>query len=171
MIGPRFLARQIARELRGVARRLVAFVLCLAVGVAAVVIVATISRSLDHGIRLEARNLLAADLAISASRPVPPEILDIKGSGWLAVGGLLSYVSFAVGWALFGLAVYRARVVAPLVGLGVVVGGLIGYAAVLPPYGVPLGLAVSGLGLAVILQTRRQNAPTPSLHGARGERP
>jgi putative ABC transport system permease protein len=77
----RFLARQLARELRGVARRLLAFVLCLAVGVAAVVIVATISRSLDRGIRLEARNLLAADLAIAGSRPPTADILSAI-DGW-----------------------------------------------------------------------------------------
>jgi putative ABC transport system permease protein len=64
-----FLGRQLARELRGVATRLIAFVLCLAVGVAAVVIVASISQSIDRGIRLEARNLLAADLAVESSRP------------------------------------------------------------------------------------------------------
>ncbi|HVR30823.1 MAG TPA: FtsX-like permease family protein [Thermoanaerobaculia bacterium] len=71
----RFLLRQLARELRGVAHRLVAFVLCLAVGVAAVVIVAGISSSLDRGIRLEARNLLAADLAVESSRSPSDEIL------------------------------------------------------------------------------------------------
>jgi putative ABC transport system permease protein len=70
-----FLGRQLIRELRGVARRLVAFVFCLAVGVAAVVIVASISRSLNRGIRLEARNLLAADLAIGGSRPPTDAIL------------------------------------------------------------------------------------------------
>ena len=75
MVPVRFLSRQLLRELRGVARRLVAFVLCLAVGVAAVVIVAGISASLDRGIRLEARNLLAADLAIESSRPPTREIL------------------------------------------------------------------------------------------------
>jgi putative ABC transport system permease protein len=58
-----------------------AFVLCLAVGVAAVVIVATISRSLDRGIRLEARNLLAADLALAGSRPPTAEILATI-DGW-----------------------------------------------------------------------------------------
>ncbi len=81
MISGRFLVRQCARELRGVARRLLAFVLCLAVGVAAVVIVATISRSLDRGIRLEARNLLAADLAVSGSRPPSAAVLSII-DGW-----------------------------------------------------------------------------------------
>jgi putative ABC transport system permease protein len=76
-----FLVRQLGRELRGVARRLLAFVLCLAVGVAAVVVVATLSRSLDRGIRLEARNLLAADLAIGGSRPVTDAMLATI-DGW-----------------------------------------------------------------------------------------
>lgn len=78
---------------------------------------------------------------------VAPEVLDIKGSGWLAVGGLTSYLAFAVGWALLGVASYRARVLHPLWCLALVVGGLIGYGAALPPYGVPLALALLGVGV------------------------
>ena len=42
---------------------------------------ATISRSLDRGIRLEARNLLAADLAVAGSRP-PTEAILATIDGW-----------------------------------------------------------------------------------------
>ncbi|HET6532966.1 MAG TPA: hypothetical protein VFH03_20445, partial [Actinoplanes sp.] len=37
-----------------------------------------------------------------------PPVLDVKGAGWLAFGGLLSYATFALGWAVFGLAVLRS---------------------------------------------------------------
>ena len=79
-----FLARQIMREFRGAAARLFYFTLCLTLGVAAVVLVAGLSNSLDQGIRGEARSLLAADLAVRGNRPTLPEIVEaaeaIEGS-------------------------------------------------------------------------------------------
>jgi putative ABC transport system permease protein len=66
--------RQMLRESRGARGRLAFFVACLGVGVAAVVAVAGLSASLDQGIRSEARQLLAADLAVEGSRPLPPAI-------------------------------------------------------------------------------------------------
>ncbi len=66
--------RQMLRESRGARGRLLFFVACLGVGVAAVVAVAGLSSSLDQGIRREARQLLAADLAIEGSRALPPEV-------------------------------------------------------------------------------------------------
>jgi putative ABC transport system permease protein len=71
----RLWARLIARETRGSRTRLAFFTLCLGIGVAAVVAVAALSSSLDRAIRGEARQLLAADLAVSGRRPAPPEIL------------------------------------------------------------------------------------------------
>jgi putative ABC transport system permease protein len=62
------------RESRGARGRLAFFVACLGAGVAAVVAVAGLSSSLDQGIRREARQLLAADLAVEGSRPLPPAL-------------------------------------------------------------------------------------------------
>lgn len=70
----RFFLRQLRRESRGSRARLVFFALCLAVGVAAVVAVAGFSATLRAGLRAEARDLMAADLKLSGSRPVPPEV-------------------------------------------------------------------------------------------------
>lgn len=72
---PRFFLRTVVRESRGAAGRVAFFTLCLAVGVAAVVAVAGLSASLDDGIRAQARQLLAADLAVSGRRAVPEERL------------------------------------------------------------------------------------------------
>jgi putative ABC transport system permease protein len=69
-----FYFRSLLRESRGSRGRLVFFIACLAVGVSAVVAVAGLSASLDEGIRLEARQLLAADLSIEGNRPIPPEV-------------------------------------------------------------------------------------------------
>jgi putative ABC transport system permease protein len=74
-VSPGFFLRALARESRGSRGRLIFFVACLAVGVAAVVAVTGLSASLDDGIRREARQLLAADLVIRGNRPLPPEVL------------------------------------------------------------------------------------------------
>ena len=63
------------RETRGSAGRLIFFAACLSVGVAAVVSVAGLSQALDHGLRSQARQLLAADLAVESRRPIPEEVL------------------------------------------------------------------------------------------------
>lgn len=65
------------RESRGGGARLTFFVACLAVGVAAVVSVASFSSGLESGIRKEARALLAADLAVSGRNPLPAAALEV----------------------------------------------------------------------------------------------
>ena len=65
------------RESRGSQRRLLLFVACLAIGVAAIVAVAGLSSGLDRGIRAEARRLLAADVAVSARRPMPETLNEL----------------------------------------------------------------------------------------------
>jgi putative ABC transport system permease protein len=65
------------RESRGSRGRFVFFVGCLAVGVAAIVAVAGLAAGLEAGIRTEARQLLAADLALSGYRKLPREVLKL----------------------------------------------------------------------------------------------
>lgn len=72
-MSPGFYLRTLLRESRGARGRFLFFVACLAVGVTAVVAVAGLASGLDQGIRSEARQLLAADLAVSANRPLPPD--------------------------------------------------------------------------------------------------
>ncbi len=69
-------ARALAREFRGARTRLVYFVLCLSLGVGAVVAVSSFSSALERGIRGSARELLAADLAITGRQPLPPAALE-----------------------------------------------------------------------------------------------
>lgn len=71
------LLRQIGREARGARGRAAFFVLCLAVGVGAVVAVAGFSASLRATLAREARQLLAADLRIRALQPIPPAVDDL----------------------------------------------------------------------------------------------
>jgi hypothetical protein len=79
-----------------------------------------------------------------------PAVLDKDAhpaSTLLAIGAVSSYLSFAVGWALFGIANYRARVFPTAICVAIVIGGLIGFRALLSPTGIPLGLAVGWLGV------------------------
>ncbi|MEE9562856.1 MAG: FtsX-like permease family protein [Thermoanaerobaculia bacterium] len=71
---PALFSRYLLRESRGSRSRLTFFVLCLAIGVAAIVSVAGLSRGLSQGIRTEARTLLAGDLAVTGSRALPAEL-------------------------------------------------------------------------------------------------
>ena len=71
---PRLYVTWLLRDSRGARGRLTFFVLCLAVGVAAVVAVAALADNLDQGLRKEAKQLLGADLAVSGRRAPPPAI-------------------------------------------------------------------------------------------------
>lgn len=61
----------LGREIRGARARLVPFLTSLAIGVAAVVLVAGLGDSVSRAVRMEARPLLGADVAARASRPLP----------------------------------------------------------------------------------------------------
>jgi hypothetical protein len=71
-------------------------------------------------------------------------------TGSVVAGAFVSYALFAIGWVLFGLASLRARVFPRLISVAIVVGGVVGFLALLPPYGIPLGLAMIALGAWMI---------------------
>lgn len=70
---------------------------------------------------------------------VAPELLTAEKAPIWQVGYLSSYLLFAVGWTLFGVACVRARVLPLAVSAAIAVGGLVGFFAAMPPFGVPLG--------------------------------
>jgi hypothetical protein len=78
----------------------------------------------------------------------PPSVL-------MGLGAISSYLLFATGWTLFGIAALRARVFPAAISLAVVVGGLLGYQALLAPWGVALGLALTALGLWIATTDHR----------------
>ena len=79
-----------------------------------------------------------------------PEVLDADPGGLLVIGAVSSYLLFAIGWALFGIASLRAGVFPRAICVAIVIGGLIGFQALLPPFGIPLGLAMIWLGVWMI---------------------
>jgi hypothetical protein len=80
---------------------------------------------------------------------VAPAALHAAG-GTLVIGAFTSYVLFAVGWLLFGLASIRARVFPVPISIAIVVGGIIGFQAALPPFAIPLAVAMGWLGAWMI---------------------
>ncbi len=85
-----------------------------------------------------------------------PRILDGDPSILIGIGAVTSYVAFAVGWVLFGIAAYRARVFPRTISVAVSVGGAIGFSALLAPMGMPIGLAIAALGLWMVRTNRSE---------------
>ena len=75
-----FLARQAARELRGLVAKGALFVACLATGVAAVVSVSGLADAVEQGLRAKAREMLAADVIVSSRQPIPAAVVDTASS-------------------------------------------------------------------------------------------
>jgi len=78
------------RELRGGAKALRIVVACLALGVAAIAAVGTLSRAVEEGLKADGRRILGGDLEVSVGyRPMPE-----AARAWVAErGGLLSEVT------------------------------------------------------------------------------
>jgi hypothetical protein len=97
---------------------------------------------------------------------VAPGAILAGGSGMLAIGGLSSYVLFALGWMVFGIAGWRSRMFPAWIGVAFVVAGVLGYNAGLPPYGTPIGLVMAALGSWII----RTGAPAATPIGSTPDR-
>ena len=88
-----------------------------------------------------------------------PGALDADPTTLLAIGAVSSYLLFALGWVLFGVASYRARVFPTANCIAIVAGGVLGFNALLSPFGIPLGLAVGWLGVWMIRSDRAMEIP------------
>jgi putative ABC transport system permease protein len=74
---PAHYVRIALRESRRSAGRIGLFMACIAIGVAAIVIVAGLSSSVTDGIRAEGRRLMAGDISIEGRREMPAELDEI----------------------------------------------------------------------------------------------
>lgn len=75
-MSPTLFFAHLRRDSRGQGARLLFFIVCLSIGVAAVTSVSSFARAIDQGVRAEARQLLAADLALANRAPLPPTLVD-----------------------------------------------------------------------------------------------
>jgi hypothetical protein len=98
---------------------------------------------------------------------VAPQAIAAEKTITLQVGAISAYLLFALGWAMFGIALLLARVVPAALALGVVVAGVLGFQSGLPPFGIPIGLAVAAVGAAVM----RSAAPALPPVAERAQRP
>jgi hypothetical protein len=78
---------------------------------------------------------------------IAPEAMKTPNVGSLPIGGFSSYVLFVLGWVLFGVASFRARVFPIAISLAIMVSALVAWPSALPPYGVPFGLTIAALGV------------------------
>ena len=79
-----------------------------------------------------------------------PAALDTDPTTVLAIGAIVSYLSFAIGWALFGIASFRSGAFPKVISAAIVVGGVVGFSALVAPMGIPIGLAIGSLGAWMI---------------------
>jgi len=84
-------------------------------------------------------------MAEAAPDFVDPAFLDADPSGVLLVGALLTFVLFALGWLLFGLASLRARVLPRGAAVLLMVGAVLTFSFVLE---FPFSIVVFGAALA-----------------------
>ena len=89
-----------------------------------------------------------------------PAALETDPTTLLAIGAISSYFLFAIGWLLYGIASFRARVFPRAIAIAIAVGGVIAFNALIAPWAVPLGLAVAALGIWMI---REQRSLSPDL--------
>jgi hypothetical protein len=99
-------------------------------------------------------NMWFEGFAVPWLADVVPQVLSAEKTTFWKVGYLSSYALFSIGWVLFGFASLRAGVFPRFISLAIVVGGIVGFLAARPPYGVALGLALLSLGIWMI-RTRR----------------
>ena len=93
---------------------------------------------------------------------VAPGVFSADRTGSMMAAWLASVVLFSLGWALVGLASLRAGVLPPALSIAITIGGLVGFKAATPPWGLALGLAVAAVGIWLIrhdLALRHQILP------------
>ena len=85
-----------------------------------------------------------------APRGHPSRSTRVLQAGCRVAAAVVSVVLFVLGWILFGLASFRSRAFPKGLSIALAVGGLIGFWAGTPPWGVALGLAVAAVGVWLI---------------------
>ena len=104
------------------------------------------------GTTLVAGDLWYEGLAVPWLADAAPQVLEEAASGSVdafrsvQVGSLMSFMLFALGWVLFGIGTFRARVFPRWIAYVVIVGGALGFLGGFPPYQIVLALGVGGMG-------------------------
>jgi hypothetical protein len=102
-----------------------------------------------------------------ALREGAPALLTTAPGGSILLGAAMTGGAFAAGWTLFGLATIRAGVFPRRTAVLLTLAGLAGPLAVIPPFQIPLALAVGWMGLWLVGSTDRAARPASSAVSAR----
>jgi uncharacterized membrane protein (DUF485 family) len=97
-----------------------------------------------------------------ALREQAPELLATAPAGSILIGAAITTGTFAVGWLIFGLASLRARIFPRRAAVLMTVGGVAGILALIPPFQIPLALAIGWIGLWLVRSDIREAQPTSS---------
>jgi hypothetical protein len=80
---------------------------------------------------------------------VAPEVMTGAITGSMAVGAGATFGLFALGWTLFGIATFRAKVYPRPAAALLMIGGVVGILAGSTPYQIPLAIAVGWIGFSL----------------------
>ncbi len=88
---------------------------------------------------------------------VAPQVMTGAITGSMAVGAVATFVLFALGWTIFGIATFRANVYPRPAAVLLIIGGVVGVLALSTPYQVPLAIAIGWIGYS-LMQSERAGA-------------
>lgn len=80
---------------------------------------------------------------------VAPQVMTGAITGSMAVGAVLTYGLFALGWTVFGIATFRANVYPRSAAVLLIIGGAVGVLALSTPYQIPLAIAIGWIGYSL----------------------
>ena len=92
---------------------------------------------------------------------VAPEVMTGAVTGSMVIGAAATFVLFAVGWTMFGIATFRANVYPRPAAVLLIIGGVVGILALSTPYQVPLAIAIGWIGYS-LMQSERAEALAPA---------
>jgi hypothetical protein len=94
---------------------------------------------------------------------VAPQVMTGAITGSMAVGAGATFILFALGWTVFGIASFRANVYPRPAAALMIIGGVVGILAGSTPYQVPLAIAIGWIGYALMKSERGGSiAPAPT---------
>jgi hypothetical protein len=91
-----------------------------------------------------------------------PGAFDTDPTVVLALGAISSYLLFAIGWVLYGIAGFRTRAYPRWLTVALVIAGALGFNALLAPFGLPLGLVVGTIGIWTLRTRSRADREVPA---------
>lgn len=89
----------------------------------------------------------AQEFFVPAVAEVAPDVLDSGLLGWLYFGFVVSFFLFALGWVLFGVATFRARIYPRWAALFLIIGAVLTVLPQLPVPSIIFDVAMAWMGL------------------------